>query len=75
MPLKVRDKAIGTLKFYYRHSRDVNRTQYALATGFADLISTQLAIHELELQDELTAPRRAARPAGADQTRTSCSTP
>ena len=55
VPLKVRDKAIGTLKFYYRHSRDVNRTQYALATGFADLISTQLAIHELELQDELTA--------------------
>ena len=55
VPLKVRDKAVGTLKFYYRRSHDVNRTQYALASGFAELLSTQLAIHELELQDELTA--------------------
>ena len=55
VPLKVRDKAVGTLKFYFRRSHDVNRTQYALASGFAELISTQLAIHELELQDELTA--------------------
>ena len=54
-PLKVRDKAIGTRKFYYRPSRQVNRTQYALAAGFAELLSTQLAIHELELQEELTA--------------------
>ena len=54
-PLKVRGKAIGTLKFYYRSSRDVNRTQYALASGFAELLSTQLAIHELERQSELTA--------------------
>ena len=55
VPLKVRDKAVGTLKFYYRRSHDVNRTQYALASGFAELLSTQLNIHELELQDELTA--------------------
>ncbi len=55
VPLKVRDKAVGTLKFYYHRSHDVNRTQYALASGFAELLSTQLAIHELELQDELTA--------------------
>lgn len=55
VPLKVRDKAVGTLKFYYRRGHDVNRTQYALASGFAELLSTQLAIHELELQDELTA--------------------
>lgn len=54
-PLKVRGKAVGTLKFYYRRSHEVNRTQYALASGFAELISTQLAIHELELQSELTA--------------------
>ena len=33
----------------------MNRTQYALAAGFAELLSTQLAIHELELQEELTA--------------------
>lgn len=55
VPLKVRDKSVGTLKFYYRRSHDVNRTQYALASGFAELLSTQLAIHELELQEELTA--------------------
>ena len=54
-PLKVRGKAVGTLKFYYRSSRDVNRTQFALASGFAELISTQLATHELDHQAELTA--------------------
>ncbi len=54
-PLKVRGEAVGTLKFYYRRAHEVNRTQYALASGFAELISTQLAIHELELQSELTA--------------------
>ncbi|MDO4596448.1 MAG: histidine kinase [Coriobacteriaceae bacterium] len=54
-PLKVRGKAVGTLKFYFGSPRSVNRTQYALATGFADLISTQLASFELERQDELCA--------------------
>ena len=29
--------------------------QYALASGFAEILSTQLAIHELEVQKELTA--------------------
>ena len=54
-PLKVRGEAVGTLKFYFGTPRAVNRTQYALVVGFADLISTQLNIHELERQDELTA--------------------
>ena len=54
-PLKVRDHAVGALKFYFKNTRQVNRTQYALVAGFAELISTQLAIHELELQEELTA--------------------
>lgn len=54
-PLKVSGRAVGTLKFYYSSPRAVNRTQYALASGFAQLLSTQLAIHELELQEELTA--------------------
>lgn len=54
-PLRVRDRSIGALKFYFRRARDVNRTQYALVAGYADLISTQLAIHELERQEELTA--------------------
>ena len=54
-PIKVGGRTIGTLKFYFRDSRSVNRTQYALASGFAEILSTQLAIHELELQQELTA--------------------
>ena len=55
VPLKIRDKTVGTLKFYYRDPRDVNRTQFALAQGYAELLSTQLAIHELDRQAELTA--------------------
>ena len=54
-PVKVRGRAVGTLKFYFSSPHAVNRTQYALVSGFAELISTQLAIHELELQEELTA--------------------
>lgn len=54
-PLKIRGKTVGTLKFYYRSPRHVNRTQYALASGFAELLSTQLTVHELERQAELTA--------------------
>lgn len=46
---------VGTLKFYYKTLRAVDRTQYALASGFAEILSTQLAIHELEVQKELTA--------------------
>ena len=54
-PLKVRGRTVGALKFYYRTPWDVNRTQYALATGFAELLSTQLATIELDRQAELTA--------------------
>ena len=54
-PLRVSSTSIGALKFYFRHARDVDRTQYALASGYAELISTQLSIHELERQEELTA--------------------
>ncbi len=54
-PLKVNDRTVGALKFYFPTSHAVNRTQYALVMGFAELISTQLVIHALELQEELTA--------------------
>lgn len=54
-PLKVRGVSVGTLKFYFSSPRAIDRTQYALVSGFAELISTQLATHELERQDELTA--------------------
>ena len=54
-PIKVGDRTVGTLKFYFKTPRAVDRTQYALASGFAEVLSTQLAIHELEVQQELTA--------------------
>lgn len=54
-PIKVGNRVVGTLKFYFESPRLVDRTQYALASGFAEVLSTQLAIHELELQKELTA--------------------
>lgn len=54
-PIKVGDRTVGTLKFYFKTPRAVDRTQYALASGFAEILSTQLAIHELEVQKELTA--------------------
>ena len=58
-PIKVGDRTVGTLKFYYKTPRAVDRTQYALASGFAEILSTQLAIHELEVQKELTARAEA----------------
>lgn len=54
-PLKVRERTVGALKFYFSSPRAVNRTQYALVSGFSELLSTQLAIHALEQQEELTA--------------------
>ena len=54
-PIKVGDRTVGTLEFCYKTPRAVDRTQYALASGFAEILSTQLAIHELEVQKELTA--------------------
>lgn len=55
VPLMVADRAVGTIKFYYRHGRDVDRTQLALARGFSELLSTQLSTYELDRQAELTA--------------------
>ena len=53
-PIKMGERTVGTLKFYFADPSLVNRTQYALASGFAEVLSTQLAIHELEVQRELT---------------------
>ncbi|OUP10888.1 sensor histidine kinase [Collinsella sp. An2] len=54
-PLKVRDRCMGTLGLFYPRASSIDMRQTALATGFAELISTQLASFELERQDELTA--------------------
>ncbi|MGN0286619.1 MAG: histidine kinase [Atopobiaceae bacterium] len=55
VPLVVSDKSIGTLKLYYRHGYQVDRTQLKIARGFAELLSTQLTAYELDQQAELTA--------------------
>ena len=52
-PLVVRDQAVGTLKMYYDRPSQVDETQKAIATGFARLLSTQLAMSELDRQVEL----------------------
>ncbi|WP_314026611.1 histidine kinase [Olsenella uli] len=54
-PLVVADRSVGTLRLYYRHGRDVDRTQLAIARGLAELLSTQLSAYELDRQAELTA--------------------
>lgn len=54
-PLTVRGRCMGTFELFYPRYGDIDMRQTALATGFADLISSQLASFELERQDELTA--------------------
>jgi len=53
VPLEVRDKPVGTLKFYYTTARLLNETQIAMVSGLARLLSTQLELSELEHQTEL----------------------
>ena len=55
VPLRVSDRTVGTIKFYYRHGHEVDRTQLTIARGFAELVSTQLSVYELDRQAELTA--------------------
>ncbi|WP_148138315.1 histidine kinase [Olsenella sp. HMSC062G07] len=54
-PLTVADRSVGTLKLFYRRGGEVDRTQLAIVRGLAELLSTQLSTHELEVQAELTA--------------------
>jgi len=53
-PLFIGSNIAGTLKFYYRRSSQLSQTQQSLAYGFAELLSTQMAAHELENQIKLT---------------------
>lgn len=54
-PLIVRDRCMGTLELYYPRYSDIDARQTALAKGFAELISTQLASFELERQEDVSA--------------------
>ena len=55
VPLLVQDRAVGTIKLYYRRDIDIDRTQLAIAEGLGTLLSTQLSSYELDRQAELTA--------------------
>lgn len=57
-PLVVRSQPVGALKLYYRRKRDIDETQETIATGFAELLSTQLSLHELDAQTELATRMR-----------------
>ena len=53
MPLKVGHEVRGALKFYFRHPAQVSETQKSIATGLAELLSTQMAAGELETQTQI----------------------
>ena len=53
VPLEMRGRVAGTLKFYYMTPRLLNETQIAMAEGLAQVLSTQLELSELERQTEL----------------------
>ena len=53
VPLHVRKRPVGSLKFYYTTPRLLNETQLAMAEGLAQLLSTQLELSELDRQTAL----------------------
>jgi two-component system, LytTR family, sensor histidine kinase LytS len=55
VPLEVRGRPVGTLKFYYTTPRLLNETQIATVEGLARLLSTQLELSELDRQTELAS--------------------
>ena len=74
VPLTVGKDVKGTLKFYYRRANHISETQKSIATGFGQLLSTQMAASALEEQTAWQ-PRWSSRCSKARSTRTSCSTP
>ncbi|MCM3585627.1 sensor histidine kinase [Mesobacillus maritimus] len=52
-PLKVRDKTIGTLKFYFRSEKAITNVDVELISGLSRIISNQLEIVEAERSYQL----------------------
>ena len=52
-PLRVNDRCVGTFELFFRRHGRIDQRQLALATGFAELLSTQLASFELDRQKEI----------------------
>lgn len=55
LPLRQRGEVIGTLKLYFDTLADITPSQIELATGLANLFSTQLELARLEEQERLLA--------------------
>ncbi|WP_328199549.1 sensor histidine kinase [Cytobacillus kochii] len=53
LPLKVKNKIVGTLKMYYTFPESLDQVQEQLAEGLANLFSTQLELAEAEEQSKL----------------------
>lgn len=54
-PLVVARDTIGVMKFYFKSSTQVTKSQRVIAHGFSKLMSTQIAALETEYQRELNA--------------------
>lgn len=53
IPLKVKNKVVGTLKIYYRDAKKLDPVQEHLVYGLGELFSTQLELVEAEKQAKL----------------------
>lgn len=54
VPLEVKGKPVGTLKFYYDNEKKLTENNLAMAKGLAKLLSTQLELSEVERMESLT---------------------
>lgn len=55
LPLKKGDSLIGTIKLYGSKTNELNRIQFAIAKGLADLFSIQLELEDIQLKDRMLA--------------------
>lgn len=53
VPLVIRKKAVGSLKFYYANRSKLTESHITFAEGLAKLLSTQLELSEIDKQAEL----------------------
>lgn len=55
VPLKKAEKVIGTLKFYGETKQSLNHVDFEIATGLAQLFSTQLELEDIQINSQLYA--------------------
>lgn len=55
VPLRKGDLIIGTIKLYGAKNAELNRIQFAIATGLTDLFSIQLELEDIQLKDRMLA--------------------